>query len=90
MVSGNWVLNIRKEKIRMSVYKIKKCDVCEKDYLGHIASKLCTKCKQKEYEKIIQELSCPQCGTNFTTTKTNKRFCSKYCRKEFHREAYYG
>jgi hypothetical protein len=74
----------------MGVYNIKKCNNCEEEYLGHIATKLCDNCKTEEFEKAILELVCPQCGVTFFTIKTNKRFCNKFCRKEFHREAYYG
>ena len=73
----------------MSVYKIKHCKKCDIEFLGHIAKKLCNDCHWSVEEQPVFELICPQCKTIFFTYKTNKRFCTRACRKAYHSDIYY-
>lgn len=77
----------------MGTYKVRDCLRCGKTYFIHIRSKVCKDCKtieleKKEREKPVFVLNCPECRGEFSTIKTNKKFCSRECRRTFNAKVY--
>lgn len=75
----------------MSVYKIKECLICHKEFLGHIAKKLCDVCDAarkatQPYKKVCRN---DKCKKIFETTRKNQVFCSRVCKKDHHSAVYY-
>lgn len=67
-----------------SVYVIKRCVDCPAKFLGHIASKRCPECRAaREKGPPVHVVECKGCGVLFETTKGNKKFHNRACRKEY-------
>jgi len=73
----------------MSLYRIKNCETCGREFLAHIAQKWCPDCKKKQEVKPLRTIICPFCEKTFTTVKTNKRYCTDKCKRAFHSREYY-
>jgi hypothetical protein len=68
-----------------SVIQVKECLECGERYLLHIARKVCDECRAAKVvdKKPVLSKVCKGCGTEFTTVKLNKKYCTKACRKTY-------
>lgn len=68
--------------------QIKTCIICHKEFIPMVGNqKKCPNCKYKRLGDIVrvaQTVECARCGTPFSTTIYNRKFCSKKCRELFH------
>lgn len=71
-----------------STYQVITCIDCNKTFVAHIARKRCDACNIIKFNKIMSKALCKGCGEIFMTAKTNKKYCSRLCKKAYEHRQY--